>query len=154
MNTLQICSILRHCNLSLYRGVYASDTLPDDLTGLFVVNLDPRHEPGTHWISIYISADRRRGEYFDSFGMRPVDCLSDYMLTHCSNYVYNRRQIQSYASKYCGYYCIVYCVCRERHGIDLNKFISRFTKDTSFNDALIHKAFNLLRKQLFNRRSR
>ena len=142
MNTTQIDFIVRRCRVPNYRGVYPSDLLPET-SGIMIVNLDPQGEPGTHWVGIYISADCLRGEYFDSFGRHPDRRLTDYLNKHCSNWIYNSRQLQSVASKCCGHYCIMYCINRAKLGVDLNRFVSRFTRDTGFNDFLVRKAVRL-----------
>ena len=140
MNTRQIDRILKPRGKN-YLDAFSSDNLPHE-TGIFVSNTDPGHLPGTHWIAIYISADRRRGEYFDSFGRAPNRHFKNYMDSHCRYWTHNKRQLQSVASKLCGYYCVLYCLCRFR-GIDLISFVNRFTRDTGFNDAIVTKSLKL-----------
>jgi hypothetical protein len=137
MNTHQIDRILKR-KVDTYLGTFSSNHLPHE-TGIFVSNTDPCHREGTHWIAIFIDADRRRGEYFDSFGRPPNKLFTDYMNTHCRHWIYNKRQLQSIASKLCGYYCVLYCIFRSR-GRDLNSFVNSFTNDTGFNDVLIGRA--------------
>jgi len=133
MNTYQIDEILK--GLPAYRGTFSCDTLPKS-TGIMVSNVDPSHKPGTHWVSIYISPDRQHGEYFDSFGRRPNELFSSYMNERCRRWTYNKRQLQSVASKNCGRFCVLYCVCRSR-GVNMFRFVKCFTRDTGFNDALV-----------------
>ena len=75
MNTLEIDSILRddRRTAKAFKGVYASDELPTRAStdALFVCNTDPSDRPGTHWIVIYIN-DKRKTDYFDTFGMAPT----------------------------------------------------------------------------------
>ena len=126
-----------------YCGTFASDRLPTNRTGLMVSNTDPAHLPGTHWVAIYISKDRRCGEFFDSFGRPPGKHFTEYLDKNCSNWTYNRRQLQSVASKFCGHYCVLYCVWRHR-GVDMSRFVNFFTRDTGFNDALVRRAFRTI----------
>jgi hypothetical protein len=140
MNTRQIDGILEP-RVKNYIGTFSSDNLPHE-PGIFVSNTDPHHLPGTHWIAIYISADRQRGEYFDSFGRPPNKHFKNYMNGHCRHWIRNKRQLQSVASKLCGYYCVLYCLCRGR-SIDMISFVNRFTRDTGFNDAIVGKALKL-----------
>jgi hypothetical protein len=135
MNTNEIDRILH--KTPGYRGTFSCDTLPG-LTGLVVANTDPHNRPGEHWIAIYISADRRHGEYFDSFGRRPTRVFEQYLNDNCLNWTYNTRQLQSIASRFCGFYCVYYCLLRSRN-VSMQKIISNFTTDTGFNDVLIHR---------------
>jgi hypothetical protein len=66
MNTVQLDQILQS-KVKNYLGTFSSNHLPPE-AGIFVSDNDPCNLPGAHWIAIYISADRRRGEYLDSFG--------------------------------------------------------------------------------------
>jgi hypothetical protein len=138
LNTHQIDRILKRKVKKNYLGTFSSNHLPHE-TGIFVSNTDPCNRDGTHWIAIYISEDRRRGEYFDSFGRAPNELFTDYMSSHCRHWIYNKRQLQSIVSKSCGYYCVLYCICRSR-GRDLTSFVNSFSNDTGFNDVLIGKA--------------
>jgi hypothetical protein len=140
MNTKEIDAVMKRT--PAYRGTFSRDTIPD-VTGLMIVNTDPRHLPGTHWIAIFIDPTRQRGEYFDSFGRPPDEHFATYMNTHCTNWIYNRRQLQSVVSKFCGYYCIVYCVLRSA-GRDMNSFVKTFSRDTGYNDVLIKKCLSLI----------
>ena len=143
MNTVQIDRILKP-RIKNYLGTFSSDNLPHE-TGIFVSNTDPHHLPGTHWIAIYVSADRQRGEYFDSFGRPPNRHFKNYLNTHCRYWTYNKRQLQSVASKFCGYYCVLYCMYRSR-GVDVINFVNRFTRDTGFNDAIVAKSLKLIKR--------
>jgi len=40
-------------------------------------------------------------------------------------------------SRFCGHYCVLYCILRSR-GIDMHSIVSSFTRDTGFNDVLVH----------------
>jgi len=64
-----------------FDGVFSVDNLPED-PHLLVCNTDHSDEPGRHWIAIYVDNDGH-GEYFDSFGRRPVVDFEHYMNRHC-----------------------------------------------------------------------
>ena len=115
-------------------GVISVDTLPDK-PRLLVCNTDASDKPGRHWICMHFEAGR--GEYFDSFGRRPTENFERYLNRHCSSWTFNRRQLQSVISKFCGHYCIYYCMLRSR-GIDMPKIVNSFTTDTGLNDVLVH----------------
>ena len=137
MNTDQIDRILKRSCKQQFQGVFSVDTLPTR-PRLLVCNTDPSTQPGTHWIAVYVDQDTGRGEYFDSFGRRPEGVFEDYMNKHCTVWTCNTKQLQSIISSFRGFYCCVYCICRSR-GLDLNKIVSMLTKDTGYNDFLVHR---------------
>ena len=134
MNTEEIEKALKDYK-PLFLGVFSSDKLPTHPHGLFISNTDPSHLPGTHWVAICI--DGRRGEYFDSFGRPPSSTFKDYMNTYCKHWTFNARQLQSIASSFCGQYCIYYCIMRS-FNVNMCRIVNNFTKDTGFNDVLVH----------------
>lgn len=118
-----------------FQGVFSRDTLPPN-PRLLICNTDPSYKPGQHWIAIYVD-DCGRGEYFDSFGMAPDCDFKQYMDEHCRSWMYNKRQLQSLISSFCGYYCCFYCMFRCR-GKNINGVVNYFTRDTGFNDYIVH----------------
>ena len=105
MNSHQIAQLLPNII-----GVYSSDTLPKKCRGLLVCNTDPHDRSGEHWIAIYVDDDGRFGEFFDSFGRPPRDLFADYMNVNCKNWIFNDKQLQSIASRFCGHFCVFYCM--------------------------------------------
>ena len=140
MNSDRIQSLLKNdpeCR-DLFLGVYSRDNLPSDLPGdprLLVCNTDPRGKEGSHWISMFLGP---RGEYFDSFGRPPDTHFRRYMDDNCHTWTFNDKQLQSVISSYCGHYCVFYCMYRCR-GVDVKKLSGLFTKDTGFNDCIVHE---------------
>ena len=117
-----------------FQGVFSVDTLPEN-PRLLICNTDPSTEPGLHWIAIFVDQNGR-GEFFDSFGRKPPDVFADYMNAKCIHWIYNTRQLQSFASPVCGQYCLFYCSFRCR-GFDLNRIVNSFTRDVEFNDSIV-----------------
>lgn len=147
MNSVQIDRVLKRFKVPGYSGVYPCNRIPKSTSGrcAMVINLDNDRKPGSHWVCVFVD-DSGRGEYFDTFGRPPSGPIKNYLMRNCSRWTYNRRQIQSAASSYCGHYCILYCIFRSR-GLDLNKFVCMFSKnDTGLNDMLASKMFASLRK--------
>jgi hypothetical protein len=134
MNTNRIERLL--VNQLGFQGVYSSDTLPPT-PRLLVCNTDPKWKPGEHWIAIYVDKNGR-GEYFDSFGMPPNKHFECYMNLKCSRWTFNRKQLQSRISSFCGYYCCLFVILRCR-GLDMTKIVGMFTIDTGYNDWLVHR---------------
>jgi hypothetical protein len=134
MNTTKIERLLG--NQLNFQGVYSSDTLPAT-PRLLVCNTDPKWKPGEHWIAIYVDKNGY-GEYFDSFGRPPNKHFERYMDLKCSRWTFNRKQLQSRISSFCGYYCCLFIVLRSR-GFDMTKICGMFTIDTGYNDWLVHR---------------
>jgi len=119
----------------VFQGVFSADTLPNR-PRLLVCNTDKSTKPGEHWIAIHVDADGR-GEYFDSFGRAPNKHFDAYMNEHCTIRTFNRKQLQSIISTFCGYYCCMYCMLRCRR-TDMTRIVGMFTSDTAFNDTIVH----------------
>jgi len=119
-----------------FQGVFSSDTLPTT-PRLLVCNTDPARKPGEHWIAIYVDKNGR-GEYFDSFGRKPNKHFERYMNSNCVRWTFNKKQLQSRISGFCGYYCCLFVVLRCR-GFDMLKVTGMFTNDTGYNDWLAHR---------------
>jgi hypothetical protein len=119
----------------VFQCVFSSDMLPQN-PRLLVCNTDPSTKPGQHWIAIHVD-ENGCGEYFDSFGQSPNKVFEDYMNKYSCKWIFNNRPLQSIISNFCGVYCCFYCMFRCR-GIDLPGVVRMFTKDTGFNDSIVH----------------
>jgi len=109
MNLEEIERTLRRRYVGDFDGMFAADELLENLR-LLVANTDPASRPGRRWVCICVKDGG--GEYFDSFGRRSTVHFKRYMDRHCSSWTFNRRQLQSVISRFCGHYCIYYCVLR------------------------------------------
>lgn len=144
MNTLDICHLLK--NVPQFGGVFSSDEIPsykkEDLPKLLVVNTDPSHEEGTHWIALYLHPKLHLNEYFDSYGYPPV--VTSIKKALGKDYIYNDRQLQSFFSDVCGQYCVHYCIQRS-NGLSLYSIVCQFTSNLYFNDEIVarHVARNI-----------
>ena len=138
MNSDDIERILIGCRPT-FVGVYSADNLPTapPSGSVLICNTDPERLPGRHWIAMYLQ--NGGGEYFDSLGSEPPKRFVDYLDKHCGvgRWTFSTRQIQSAASSFCGHYCVYYTKLRTR-GVDLCRIICLFTRDTGYNDALVH----------------
>ena len=115
----------------------SSDRLPTK-PRLLVWNTDPSDESGEHWIAVYVDDDEHYGEYFDSLGRAPTRTFERYMDEHCREWIYNRKQLQSIVSRFCGHYCACFCILRSK-GVDMCRFLRYFTRDTGLNDVIVHE---------------
>ena len=118
------------------QGVFSADMLPSE-PRLLICNTDPSTKAGEHWIAIHVD-EYGRGEYFDSFGRPPNEHFTSYKNKHCSlSWNFNKRQLQSIISSFCGHYTCFYCMLRSR-GVDMLRIVKHFTSDTGFNDSIVH----------------
>ena len=140
MDSSVIDKVLKR-NCTIYRGIYASDELPDithsSLPMVIVANTDPADRPGRHWICMYFD-EEDHGEFFDSFGMPPQRTFERFMERNCSVWTFNDKQMQSAISRFCGHYCVWYCMMKNR-GIKLHLLTNAMTTDTGLNDFLVHR---------------
>lgn len=143
MNTSQINMCLQH--VPGFIGTFPCNMIPrvERVPSIFVVNTariegsnKRRVVPGKHWVVLFIHKDRKC-EYFDSFGMQPLqkDIVS-YISYSCKKLKYNTQLLQDPLSRTCGVYCIDYIVQRSK-GTSLKKYLAQFTSDTSTNDRLV-----------------
>ena len=111
MNTKQINAILE-CDMmtkDLYHGEFPMDQLPALQRGAYIINTDDHDEPGQHWLAIYYD---EVVEYFDSFGLLPLDSRLEEFIGE--DYVYNVTPLQQLYSNACGFYCVYYILHRAR----------------------------------------
>lgn len=108
MDTKEIQSHLS--GLEGFRGVFASDRIPKlKLMGrpqALVLNLDPQHLPGSHWVAAVIFRNKQQKylQFFDSYGLKPPlkSVPRDWLVFH------NPWRFQSAKSTVCGHYCIYF----------------------------------------------
>ena len=84
-----------------YDGVFSRDNIPNQ-NGMYIINLDSKIGPGTHWVSVIIESNKIL--YFDAFGLPPPYELINLIF----EYYYNFLQYQPIKSFLCGYYCLYF----------------------------------------------
>ena len=136
--------ILKHLQFTKdFIGVYAEDqvsnlsitTFPSSL----IINIDPSHMRGSHWLAIRIS--RSSLEIFDPLGFQILSWprIPCHLLNFLRRWSSHRKTIispviQSHSSVLCGFYCIAYIVCRQV--FSFNEFL-KFFKTPEQNDNLL-----------------
>ena len=85
-------------------GVYSRNNLPNKIKkGAYVINLDEYENTGTHWVSLFVKANKVI--YFDSFGIEHIP-------KEINKFINNNTiesdifRIQAYDSIICRYFCI------------------------------------------------
>jgi hypothetical protein len=113
-----------------FLGVFASDQLPHRIGSFpasLVVNTDPLHKPGTHWIAYYFDPERRL-DYFDSEGIPPLPGTSNlarFAKRNASKISFCDKPVQGLHSAACGYYCISFLALRAR-GYNIKDIVSLY----------------------------
>ena len=128
-------------------GVFAEDQLENlaimSFPSFLIINLDPSHLNGSHWLAVRISP--KSMEIFDPLGFQilnwpRVPCKLLNFLNRWSKHrqTFISPLIQSNTSVLCGYYCIAYIICR--HVISFKEFLNIF-KTPEQNDNLLINVF-------------
>ena len=111
---------------------------------LFIYNTGPSYTKGFHWVSTYVKDNVIN--YFDSFGMPPIQELVDHAKRKNLTLLHQDQQIQNLYSSVCGYY-VLYFLNEMHKGVDYLDLLEPFTRDTKYNDDLIGKYFKRLEKK-------
>ena len=86
-----------------FNGVYSRNNLSNKIKkGAYVINLDKSENTGTHWVSLFVKANKVI--YFDSFGIEHIP--KEINKFSNNNIESNIFRIQAYDSIMCGYFCI------------------------------------------------
>lgn len=134
MDSLSLCRAA--CSDPLIRvrfgGVYASDELPKQRNEYcsFIVNLDKRALPGSHWVAIYFR--KNICYYFCSYGSPPSRGGISRFITRNSTIVeYNKNTYQDKDTNTCGLYALyfLYQCARSRPLLTLNPLHPKSNED-------------------------
>lgn len=125
-----------------FAGVYPSNHIPvvKRRPAAYVINTAPVPDRygGDHWVAIILKHSGK-GEYFDSFGLPPIEHdIVDFLKTTCySSITYSNQMIQSPASSACGLYCVDYIRSRLLNHQSKSQFLSMYKTDFKANDQLV-----------------
>lgn len=139
LDSNQLRYLVRHDRVlaPYFLGVFPADRLPQVRrrpAGL-IVNADPAHQPGSHWLAMYFGTDDN-DEFFDSYGQAPRTYRSSWEAVLRPGYLYNSRSLQGRRTTVCGHYCYYYLAQRFR-GRSLNQIVNTFPGPLSVNDRLV-----------------
>jgi hypothetical protein len=141
MNTNEIESALRSNpkTASLFRGVFACDTVPADIQPLpagLIINTDPSSKAGTHWVAVF-QEHPRTIEFFDSFG-KEVEYYGKCLAKALSGkrVISQQQQLQSDFSELCGQYCMFFLYKRSL-GYSFDNVLASFSSNTISNDVVV-----------------
>ena len=88
-----------------------------------IVNTDPSHKPGTHWVAFFIDKTKKKMshlEFFDSYGLPPN--TYSFKFPSPIQIISNQCTLQSHDSTVCGHYCILYLYLRSLIFYSSNSF--------------------------------
>ena len=119
MDSNEVMKIAKALDISNFLGVFAADqlcTIEENQVGTLIVNTDPFHLEGQHWISFYLGdkdiylydslcLDVYKSEYFSKF-----------LIDMNKNLHYNTIRTQSAGSIMCGYHALVFCYVMKMGG--------------------------------------
>ena len=118
MKTHQLENILGlqdSCTRRSFLGVFPSDkhVAPHRKKEFIVFNLDGHKLEGSHWVAVAMektAGGEYRGEYFDSFGLRPLNMnIIKYLNKYCKkNWSWNTKRVQDLLADTCGPHVIYY----------------------------------------------
>ena len=94
----------------IFQGVYPIDKLPKNINTYpqaYVFNTDVSTGHGEHWVSLYRESKNTMFEYFDSFGLYPLD-LNIYKFIKNKYFLASSKILQNLFSSACGQYCIFF----------------------------------------------
>lgn len=136
----------------IFKGVFACDRLPVvfSLPALFIINLSPSTESGSHWITLHID-EEGSAFYFDSFGMPPSNPdILRFLKLHSKKLAHNKKQLQHLSSIKCGRFASVFVISVLR-GNDFKQVLDKFSDNLKVNDIIIeglYNYFDVIRKSL------
>ena len=86
-----------------FNGVYSRNSLSKRKDGACTINLDEYESIATHWIALYVNAERVT--YLDSFGVENIPKENKKIIGNKNN-IGNIYRVQAQYSIMCGYFCI------------------------------------------------
>lgn len=108
-----------------------------------IINTDPSHKEGQHWVALFQGNENQRIEYFDSYGLPPPQIILTALQTTLTEIILSRKRIQSFCSSVCGEYSICFLLCR-LYGMRFHNFVELFKNSTVDNDNFIINFFSHL----------
>lgn len=123
-----------------FGGVFASDQLPrrKNKNKSFIVNLDPHHKPGSHWIAINFK--NNVCYYFCSYGTPPANKnILSFIKRNSKSVEWSTSLYQSFTSQTCGKFCLYFL-----HRITRSKKLDLIPNHVMHNECVVKTFFEKL----------
>jgi hypothetical protein len=147
MNTHQLYGYLEKVCM---RKKASFDVIPCDELNQFkvqkypiclIVNSDPSHKPGEHWLCIYMENVKTPLEFYDSYGLGMESFSPEF--TSFANRLGKRvveikTRLQALNSTTCGAYC-VYILYMRLYRHPMKCVYKKFSNNYNYNDKLVSK---------------
>ena len=120
-------------------GVYSRNNLLNKIKkGAYIINLDEYGNTGTHWVSLFVKANKVI--YFDSFGIEHIPKEINKFINN-NNIESDIFRIQAYDSIMCRYFCIEFINYMLKGKTLLDYTNSFLPNDFKKNDRVIKRIF-------------
>ena len=120
-------------------GVYSRNNLLNKIKkGAYIINLDKYENTGTHWVSLFVKANKVI--YFDSFGIEHIPKEINKFINN-NNIESDIFRIQAYDSIMCRYFCIEFINYMLKGKTLLDYTNSFLPNDFKKNDRVIKRIF-------------
>ena len=119
MDSNEVMKIAKDLDISNFLGVFAADqlcTIEENQVGTLIVNTDPFHLEGQHWISFCLGD--KDIYLYDSLclDVYKTKYFSKFLIHMNKNLHYNIIRTQSAKSIMCGYHALVFCYVMKMGG--------------------------------------
>ena len=143
LSTKNLLTVLQ--GVKNFVGIFASDHLRftsiEQVPIFLIVNLDPSHFPGSHWIAIRIGS--KYVEIFDSLGFSPKlwPTYPENLITFLASFVKSHNFIispiiQNPNTYDCGLFCILFIVLRQSY--PFSTIIDFFSRNLVKNQKILY----------------
>ena len=109
LSNVEIASHMRRTSSCFYK-VFAYDQFQPEccpfLQIALIVNSEPLTVPMGHWVALYIDK-KRRGTFFDSFGMQPWGKIASFFEKNATSTQFNKIALQTDQTS-CGHHAIFF----------------------------------------------
>lgn len=145
MNGTDITRLLKNYNVYGYKGVWTIDTIPNLVSGEFIIYNLSAEKPGTHWAYLYcrdVDNELRHYEVFDSLGAKQSDINK--ILQKGDSVIYNSNRVQPKQSDKCGLFaCYFAIILNENEDLDYFDISDiAFVSDKQKNDEQVLAFFS------------
>ena len=157
MNTIELTAVCQKmAHKAYFLGALPCNHLPREIHQrpvMMVVNTEPSHMAGAHWLAIYIT-DEKQGYFFDSYGNPPSysefpETIQRFLDQHCIDVVHSTQQVQDPSSTACGHHCVFFLFNMQK-GVSYQKFLKMYGDNLPRNDEKVYDFVNRVQPNVCN----